>query len=72
MTKKTVPCPACRKPAEWEGNTFRPFCSKECKFKDLGKWATEAYRVPVEDEWEKEDKPGWKPVIIPGGPEDED
>lgn len=33
-----------------EKNRYRPFCSERCKMIDLGAWATEAYRVPVEDE----------------------
>jgi hypothetical protein len=27
---------------------WRPFCSERCKLIDLGQWATEKYRVPVE------------------------
>jgi endogenous inhibitor of DNA gyrase (YacG/DUF329 family) len=42
--KKT--CPQCGKPAKWEGNPFRPFCSKRCKMIDLGEWAAERYRIP--------------------------
>jgi uncharacterized protein len=30
-------------------NRHRPFCSERCKLFDLGDWATEKYRVPVED-----------------------
>ena len=33
-----------------ESNRFRPFCSERCKMIDLGAWATESYRVPVEQE----------------------
>ncbi|HYH40417.1 MAG TPA: DNA gyrase inhibitor YacG, partial [Burkholderiales bacterium] len=29
---------------------FRPFCSERCKMVDLGAWATESYRIPVEEE----------------------
>jgi len=38
-------CPYCKKPAQWEGNAFRPFCSERCKMIDLGKWAAEDYRI---------------------------
>jgi uncharacterized protein len=62
---KTVPCPVCKCPAQWTDNPFRPFCSDACKQKDLGNWAMESYRVPVEDSWEKEDKPMWVPKIVP-------
>ena len=30
-------------------NPFRPFCSERCKLIDLGQWASESYRVPVEE-----------------------
>ncbi|MCX6103466.1 MAG: DNA gyrase inhibitor YacG [Proteobacteria bacterium] len=47
---KTVKCPSCKVESHWENNHFRPFCSKYCKDKDLGRWANEEYRVPVEEE----------------------
>jgi endogenous inhibitor of DNA gyrase (YacG/DUF329 family) len=35
----------------WDpGNPFRPFCSERCKMIDLGAWATESYRIPVQEE----------------------
>ena len=35
----------------WEGSSpYRPFCSQRCKMIDLGAWATESYRIPVEEE----------------------
>ena len=39
-------CPTCNKPAQWENNLYRPFCSERCKLVDLGKWVNEEYRVP--------------------------
>jgi endogenous inhibitor of DNA gyrase (YacG/DUF329 family) len=39
-------CPLCHKPAAWEGNPWRPFCSERCQLIDLGTWAAEQYRVP--------------------------
>ena len=42
----TRSCPSCRKPAAWEGNPFKPFCSERCKIRDLGAWSEEAYRIP--------------------------
>ena len=42
-------CPLCKKPVEWQGNEFRPFCSERCKLIDLGAWASEAYAVPSEE-----------------------
>lgn len=46
----TVACPTCNQPAEYSpNNPFRPFCSERCKLIDLGEWATENYRIPVEE-----------------------
>jgi endogenous inhibitor of DNA gyrase (YacG/DUF329 family) len=54
VTKKSVPvvnCPACGKIVEWRPeNRWRPFCSERCKQIDLGAWANEEYRVPVQDD----------------------
>lgn len=49
--KKTiVRCPQCGGDAVWSTeNRFRPFCSERCKLIDLGAWASEAYRVPVQE-----------------------
>jgi endogenous inhibitor of DNA gyrase (YacG/DUF329 family) len=66
MTEKKkitkVICPICKKEAQWEDNPFRPFCSERCRLIDLGKWASEDYRIPGEkkdipdaDESEKKD-----------------
>jgi endogenous inhibitor of DNA gyrase (YacG/DUF329 family) len=44
-----VNCPRCGAAVEWKPeNRYRPFCSERCKLIDLGAWATESYRVPVE------------------------
>ena len=46
MTKRTeITCPGCRKKVNWENNKWRPFCSRRCKMIDLGKWASEDYKV---------------------------
>ena len=46
-----VPCPQCGGESVWSPeNRFRPFCSERCKLIDLGAWASEAYRVPVEEQ----------------------
>jgi endogenous inhibitor of DNA gyrase (YacG/DUF329 family) len=58
MNPKPKLCPYCRKPAQWEGNPFRPFCSERCKMIDLGKWASEGYRVPGEKADEEEMEKG--------------
>ena len=49
-TLKKVRCPLCREWTAWADNPFRPFCSERCKSGDLGNWATEKYRVPVEED----------------------
>jgi len=48
---KLVACPTCAKPVQWHPeNTFRPFCSERCKLIDLGAWANESYKVPVDSD----------------------
>jgi uncharacterized protein len=63
---KTVPCPRCGRAAVFgPDNKWRPFCSERCRIIDLGAWAAESYRVPVEDQQEPpdaaEDDPKPKP-----------
>ena len=59
MTKpRVVTCPHCGKPVEWSpAARWRPFCSERCKLMDLGAWATEKYRVPVQSD-DDEDEAG--------------
>jgi uncharacterized protein len=40
-------CPTCRRETTWEDNEWRPFCSERCQLIDLGRWASEDYRIPV-------------------------
>jgi endogenous inhibitor of DNA gyrase (YacG/DUF329 family) len=59
MSAKKVKCPVCGTRTVWEDNPFRPFCSERCRLLDLGKWASEDYRIPgdkkdLPDEEEKE------------------
>lgn len=52
---RVVNCPRCGALVEWSSaSPWRPFCSQRCKVIDLGAWAAEQYRVPVE---EKPDDP---------------
>ncbi|MFZ4535016.1 DNA gyrase inhibitor YacG [Propionivibrio sp.] len=45
-----VRCPQCGGESEWNAaNKFRPFCCERCKLIDLGAWASESYRVPVQE-----------------------
>ena len=46
----TVRCPQCGSESIWSAdNKYRPFCCERCKLIDLGAWASEAYRVPVQE-----------------------
>jgi endogenous inhibitor of DNA gyrase (YacG/DUF329 family) len=60
MTTSTSPCPICRKPASEKA---RPFCGPRCAQVDLGRWLTESYRVPVDDDEESEAGDG--EVVVP-------
>lgn len=42
---RIVRCPGCGKETPYEGNPYRPFCSRGCKGLDLIHWATEGYRI---------------------------
>ena len=47
--QKKINCPICGKENTWNlENTFRPFCSDRCKLIDLGEWASETRKIPVE------------------------
>lgn len=51
LGNKVVNCPQCGKGVVWDvTNRFRPFCCERCKMIDLGAWATESYRIPVEED----------------------
>ena len=45
-----IKCPVCKRKTTWEENPHRPFCSERCKLIDLGKWASEEYKVPEEND----------------------
>ncbi|MEJ6404033.1 DNA gyrase inhibitor YacG [Yoonia sp. 2307UL14-13] len=36
-------CPICDRPVDTK---YRPFCSKRCADRDLGKWLTGGYAIP--------------------------
>lgn len=60
MTGKKIKCPVCKKEAAWKDNPFRPFCSERCRIIDLGKWASEEYRIPGEKKDVPEEEIGEK------------
>ncbi|MGH8732062.1 MAG: DNA gyrase inhibitor YacG [Burkholderiales bacterium] len=42
-----MPCPRCGTISEYSTqNKWRPFCSERCRMIDLGRWGSDAYRVP--------------------------
>jgi uncharacterized protein len=59
---KTLRCPTCGKVVTATDQYF-PFCSDHCKTIDLGKWASEAYRIssPVLDPELLEEIEGMQP-----------
>ena len=50
-------CPICKKPVALTDPEM-PFCSERCKLIDLGDWAMEKYRVPVEEDKDAPDAKG--------------
>jgi hypothetical protein len=41
-----IQCPTCKKPVQYTpDNPYRPFCSKRCRFVDLGQWLEGDYRI---------------------------
>lgn len=50
MQERKIKCPQCGRFTFYsQENKFRPFCSERCKLIDLGAWADENYKVPLED-----------------------
>ncbi|MFA5812346.1 MAG: DNA gyrase inhibitor YacG [bacterium] len=64
-------CPYCGKPAPWENNPFRPFCSGRCRLIDLGNWASEKYRVPSSQPPDGSSADEWGDSVPPDGKEGE-
>jgi hypothetical protein len=53
-----VNCPICGTAVKWVAESrWKPFCSERCKLIDLGQWATEKYRVPVEPKSGEDEAP---------------
>ena len=62
MTVRKVRCPQCGGEALWSPeNPGRPFCSERCKQTDLGCWASDSYRIPVQEE--NDGEPGVDPDL---------
>jgi endogenous inhibitor of DNA gyrase (YacG/DUF329 family) len=45
--KKSVKmkCPTCKREGDWFPGPFGPFCSRQCKLIDLGKWFQEEHTI---------------------------
>jgi endogenous inhibitor of DNA gyrase (YacG/DUF329 family) len=56
MSEVRIVCPLCKKKTAWEGNPFRPFCSERCRVADLGKWASDEYRIAGEKKTTPDEK----------------
>jgi len=57
---RKVKCPHCGRLTFYSPeNPFRPFCSERCRVIDLGQWADESYRIPLEQ------TPSMNPLEIP-------
>lgn len=50
-----IRCPVCKKTTTWEENPNRPFCSDRCRLIDLGKWASEKYRICGKNDEEEDE-----------------
>ena len=46
MTPSAPTCPVCGKPADPK---WRPACSRQCSYVDLGRWLDGTYSVPGEE-----------------------
>lgn len=58
MKTPVVTCPTCGAAVPWTPEQrSKPFCSERCRLIDLGHWATEKYRVPVEPADPEEEPP---------------
>ena len=65
-------CPICGKlgsaASEARPDGVFPFCSERCKLRDLGRWLSDAYQIPVEptDEGDEATPDEW---VNPNGPD---
>ena len=70
MNGRLVTCPQCGRNVVWDAaNRNRPFCSERCRLIDLGGWASENYRIPVQgskDDFELAPEPGKPPPSSAG------
>jgi endogenous inhibitor of DNA gyrase (YacG/DUF329 family) len=44
-----ISCPTCHKEHDWtKSKPWSPFCCERCKLIDLGEWASEKYKIPLQ------------------------
>lgn len=61
---RKVSCPHCGGESPWSAaNRWRPFCCERCKMIDLGAWASESYRVPVQEAADPLSEPNEPPPV---------
>jgi len=65
--KRTIRCPTCGKTVAYDG-TYFPFCCQRCKLVDLGKWFSEEYAIPCQDEDSGDDNDEGTPAETRGLP----
>lgn len=54
MSDTIVNCPNCKTPVAWnKENSFRPFCSEQCKNIDFIGWANEEKSIPGSSEYDE-------------------
>lgn len=50
MLERYVLCPRCKTKTLYSvENKFRPFCSERCRIIDLGDWASENFKIPLNE-----------------------
>lgn len=58
IKKENIVCPYCGKANTWvPSNIHRPFCSERCKLIDLGDWADEKFRIPLQPDSSEDNIP---------------
>lgn len=53
-SSRLPPCPICKRPAE---PALKPFCSERCADIDLGRWLSDRYAIPTEEDEAEDEGP---------------
>jgi hypothetical protein len=54
LSARQVRCLMCGRTTNWDDPPRGPCCSARCRLLDLGRWASEDYHIPAEED-ERED-----------------